>query len=67
MDASKAFKKSRTTIYEAIKNGTILENVVYDPNTKKVDYSDKSITENTRAAYPIEFIEYSKSIHLGTI
>ncbi|MCF8242808.1 MAG: phosphoenolpyruvate carboxykinase (ATP) [Melioribacteraceae bacterium] len=36
--------------------GTILENVVYDPVTRRIDLDDDMITENTRASYPIEFI-----------
>lgn len=36
--------------------GTILENVPYDPITRKIDLNDESITENTRASYPLEFI-----------
>ncbi len=44
-------------IYKAIRFGTVLENVVYDKVSRKVDYSDTSITENTRASYPIHFIE----------
>jgi phosphoenolpyruvate carboxykinase (ATP) len=36
--------------------GTILENVVYDPVSRKVDLDDDLITENTRACYPVEFI-----------
>ncbi|MCX8010679.1 MAG: phosphoenolpyruvate carboxykinase (ATP), partial [Ignavibacteria bacterium] len=36
--------------------GTILENVVYDPVSRKIDLDDDHITENTRASYPIEFI-----------
>ncbi len=44
-------------IYNAIRFGTILENVVYDPHTREVDYSDTSITQNTRASYPINYIE----------
>jgi len=47
-------------IYNAIKFGTVLENVVYDEKTRAVDYDDISITENTRAAYPIEFINNAK-------
>ncbi|MBK9737748.1 MAG: phosphoenolpyruvate carboxykinase (ATP) [Saprospiraceae bacterium] len=43
-------------IFNAIKFGTVLENVAYDEKTRAVDYDDISITENTRAAYPIEFI-----------
>ncbi|HKZ85377.1 MAG TPA: phosphoenolpyruvate carboxykinase (ATP) [Anaerolineae bacterium] len=37
--------------------GTILENVVYDPVTRLIDLDDDSITENTRASYPLEFID----------
>ena len=36
--------------------GTILENVVLDPVTRKVKFEDKSITENTRASYPLSYI-----------
>ncbi|EAU91574.2 phosphoenolpyruvate carboxykinase [Coprinopsis cinerea okayama7 len=43
-------------IYNAIRFGSILENVVYNPATREPDYYDVSITENTRCAYPIEYI-----------
>ena len=36
--------------------GTILENVVLDPTTRKVRFEDQSITENTRASYPLPYI-----------
>ncbi len=36
--------------------GTIVENCVLDPDTREIDYADDSITENTRAAYPIDMI-----------
>ena len=36
--------------------GTILENVTYDPVTRLIDLDDESITENTRASYPLEYI-----------
>jgi phosphoenolpyruvate carboxykinase (ATP) len=43
-------------IYEAVRFGAVLENVTMDRRTRKVDYTDTSITENTRAAYPLEHI-----------
>jgi len=39
------------------KHGTILENVIMDPTTRAIDLEDDSITENTRASYPLEYID----------
>ncbi len=44
-------------IYHAIKRDALLENVVFDPETGKVDFSDSSKTENTRVSYPIYHIK----------
>tara|TARA_B100001142_G_scaffold77261_1_gene77976 strand:+ start:623 stop:2245 length:1623 start_codon:yes stop_codon:yes gene_type:complete len=46
-------------IYNAIRHGALLENVVYDEHTRVVDYNDNSKTENTRVSYPLNFIENS--------
>lgn len=44
-------------IFKAIRHGAILENVGFVGNTREVDYADRTITENTRVSYPIDFIE----------
>jgi phosphoenolpyruvate carboxykinase (ATP) len=45
-------------IYAAVHRfGSILENVIYDPVTRNLDLDDDEITENTRASYPLEYIE----------
>ncbi len=45
--------------------GTILENVAMDPETRALDFTDASKTENTRGAYPIEFIPNVSEQNLG--
>jgi phosphoenolpyruvate carboxykinase (ATP) len=47
-------------IYGAIRFGAVLENVTYDEQDHTVNFADGSITENTRGAYPIEFIPNAK-------
>jgi phosphoenolpyruvate carboxykinase (ATP) len=57
--------ESEPEIYAAIKRNALLENVVLDENGK-VDYSDKSKTENTRVSYPIEHIKnHRESLRAG--
>lgn len=43
-------------IYEAIRFGSVLENVPLDPHSRQPDYNAQTYTENTRAAYPLDFI-----------
>ena len=49
-------KESEPDIYNAIKRNALLENVTLDENGK-IDFNDKSVTENTRVSYPIDHIE----------
>ena len=53
-------------IWDAVRFGSILENVVYDPKTRMIDFNDTSITENTRVAYPLEFIPSAKIPAVGS-
>jgi phosphoenolpyruvate carboxykinase (ATP) len=43
-------------IFNAVRYGSVLENVLYKPGTNNVDYSNISITENTRCCYPLEYM-----------
>ena len=52
-------KEKEPEIYNAIRHGSLLENVVYDLETKEVDFDDSSKSENSRICYPINFIENS--------
>ncbi len=64
-------KETEPQIWDAIRFGTVLENVYIDENTRKPDYDNDSITENSRAAYPIDHIPNavvpSKAGHPNTI
>ena len=58
-------KEAEPDIYNALTFGSVLENVVYDQNTRTVDFKDVSITQNTRGSYPIDHIESAKIPCLG--
>ena len=56
---AKCIKLSRETepqIFDAIRFGSVLENVTMDPATRVIDYDSDKITENTRATYPVDYI-----------
>ena len=52
-------KEAEPDIYNAIRHGALLENVVFDEKTRKIDFTDGSKTENTRVSYPLNFIKNS--------
>jgi len=49
-------EEAEPQIWNAIKSGAVLENVVIDKNSLKPKFDDNSLTENTRAAYPLDYI-----------
>ena len=52
----KLTKEREPLIWDAIRFGSVIENVVVNPETRVPDYNDDSITENTRCAYPLDYI-----------
>ena len=60
-------EENEPEIYHAIKFGALAENVIMDETTRKCDYSDSSITENTRVGYPVEYISNSQIPGVGGI
>lgn len=60
-------REGEPDIYDAIKFGALLENVRYFPGTRKVNYEDSTVTENTRVSYPIEHINNAKIPSIGDV
>ena len=50
-------REAEPQIFDALRFGAVLENVVFDESEHHVDFTNTSITENTRGSYPIEFID----------
>ena len=53
-------KEKEPDIYNAIKFGALVENVVMDPDTREFDFDDASLAENSRVGYPVEYIANSE-------
>ena len=53
-------------IYNAIKFGALVENVVMDPETREFDFDDDSLAENSRVGYPIEYINNAELSGMST-
>jgi len=53
-------REAEPQIFDALRFGAVLENVVYDEADHHVDFANSSITENTRGAYPIEYISNAR-------
>ncbi|MGV3456437.1 phosphoenolpyruvate carboxykinase [Sphingomonas sp.] len=47
--------------------GTVLENVVMDPETRELDFNDNSLAENSRGSYPLDFIPNTSADNLGPV
>jgi phosphoenolpyruvate carboxykinase (ATP) len=54
-------------IFQAIREGALLENTSFYPGTNRVDYSNKQITENTRVSYPLNYIRNSQEPSVGNV
>lgn len=59
-------EENEPDIFNAIKRGALLENIVFKKGTNKVDYTDISVTPNTRVSYPIEHIHNIQPGSIGS-
>ncbi len=60
-------REKEPQIWDAIRFGAIVENTRFVPGTHTVDYANKSVTENTRTAYPIDFIDNAIEPSVGGV
>ena len=60
-------KENEPDIYNAIKFGSLVENVIMDDVTREFDFNDGSLTENTRVGYPVDYINNSVIPGVGGI
>ena len=60
-------KENEPEIFDAIRFGALVENVIVDPETRVPDFDDGSLTENTRVGYPIDYISNAAIPGIGGI
>ncbi len=61
-------QEAEPEIYATTKRfGTVLENVVIDPETRQLDFNDNSLAENSRGSYPIDFIPNTSRDNMGPV
>ncbi len=60
-------KENEPQIWDAIRFGTLIENVVIDPETRELNFATDEVTENTRAGYPIDFIPNAQIPGVGGV
>jgi phosphoenolpyruvate carboxykinase (ATP) len=54
-------------IFNAIRPGALVENVMFHPGTNRINFDDASITENTRVSYPLHFISNAQEPSIGNL
>jgi phosphoenolpyruvate carboxykinase (ATP) len=60
-------REKEPEIYDAVRFGSIVENTRFKPGSRDIDYSDRTITENTRTAYPIHYIPNAVQPSIGDV
>lgn len=59
-------RESEPEIFQAIRHGALLENVRFHPGSDHVNFSDQSITENTRVSYPLHYLNHTSGAPAGS-
>ncbi len=60
-------EENEPEIFHAIRAGALVENIVFYPGTRNIDFSNKSITENTRVSYPLDYISNARIPAIGAL